>query len=296
MKKIEIFPYEMAAHLNISGEDACDFLQSQFSNDLRPFAPGQATYGLWLDVKGKVVADSWVYCEGPERFRVFSEHCPGALIAEKLERHIVADDVAIEVLSGASALAAFGAVTDSWDEGGEAALVLPGRRSIEPSREYVFKSVEARDAFLRNREVALLSEHEMQRRRLEAGVPMVPAEIGPGDLPGEGGLDHDAIAFDKGCFLGQEVVARMHNVGKATRGLYLVRGAGEMPECPQVLSNEEGKVLGELRTAYPDPAGWVGVALFKRRDLPTKLRLESGAQVIREASELRPGEKERNDG
>lgn len=295
MKKIEIFPYEMAAHLRITGEDACDFLQSQFSNDLRPFESGQATYGLWLDAKGKVLADSWVRCEGPERFRLFSEHCSGTLIAEKLERHIVADDVEIEVLPGSAALAVLGAVPDSSGEEGEAALVLPGRRSVEPSWEYVFRDAELRDAFIRKNDAKLVSENQIQLLRLEAGIPMVPAEIGPGELPGEGRLDCDAIAFNKGCFLGQEVVARMHNVGKATRSLYLVRGKGQEPDCPQALTNESGKVLGELRTAYPDQAGWVGVALLKRRDLPSMLRFETGALVIRVASELRGEDQEGSD-
>lgn len=296
MKKIEMFPYQMAAHLRITGEDASDFLQSQFSNDLRPFEAGQATYGLWLDAKGKVVADSWVRCEGPESFRLFSEHCPGALIAEKLEWHIVADDVEIEILPGAPALAVLEALPDAWGEVGEAGLVLPGRRSVEPSWEYVFESVEARDIFIGENEAEIVSENQIQLLRLEAGIPMVPAEIGPGDLPGEGGLDRDAVAFNKGCFLGQEVVARMHNVGKATRALYLVHGEGQVPDCPRALSNEAGKVLGELRTAYSDRAGWLGVALLKRRELPALLRLEGEGVSIRVVSEFRLIDKERNDG
>lgn len=292
MKKIHIFPYEMAAHLIISGEDASDFLQSQFSNDLRPFAFGQTTYGLWLDAKGKVVADSWVRCEGPERLRVFSEHCPAELIKEKLERHIVADDVEIEVLAEAPALGVLGVLPDSWGEGGDEALVLPGRRSLEPSREYVFTSGEARETFMRSNEAELITEGQIQLHRLEAGVPMVPAEIGPGELPGEGGLERDAIAFNKGCFLGQEVVARMHHVGQARRGLYLMRGRGPVAESPQILLNEEGKTLGELRTAYPNGEGWLGVALLKRRHLSTAFKLKAGLGPVQVVSEFGVGGKE----
>ena len=51
------YDYKRAAHLWVTDEDAADFLQSQFANDLRPFAAGKCTYGLWLDVKGKVIAD-----------------------------------------------------------------------------------------------------------------------------------------------------------------------------------------------------------------------------------------------
>ena len=46
------FSYEMSGHLIVSGEDAADFLQSQFSADLGHLRPGQAVYGLWLDVRG----------------------------------------------------------------------------------------------------------------------------------------------------------------------------------------------------------------------------------------------------
>ena len=57
------YEYTPAAHFLVSDEDAADFLQSQFTNDLRPFEAGRSTYGLWLDVKGKVIADSVVLCE-----------------------------------------------------------------------------------------------------------------------------------------------------------------------------------------------------------------------------------------
>ena len=66
------YQYAPAAHFLVTDEDAADFLQSQFTNELRPFEEGQVSYGLWLDVKGKVIADSVVLCEGAEQFRVIS--------------------------------------------------------------------------------------------------------------------------------------------------------------------------------------------------------------------------------
>ena len=63
------------------------------------------------------------------------------------------------------------------------------------------------------------SASERGLARIDRGRPSVPEEIGAADMPGEGGLEHDAISFTKGCYLGQEVVARMHNVGKAQRDL-----------------------------------------------------------------------------
>lgn len=283
---MQIYPYQMTAQLRVSGEDAADFLQSQFSNDLRPYQPQQAIYGLWLDVYGKVVADSWVLCAGPEEFRIFSEHSLPEIIAEKLERHIIADDVEIEVLPQPAAAAVIGE--------SEAAAVLPlpagalarlpGRRAVQPSWEYVFADVAERDAFVARHAAVRVTEAERQQLRVQAGVAMVPAEIGPGELPGEGGLDVDAVAFNKGCFLGQEVVARMRNLGKATRQLYLLRGEGCPPRCPVTLFNADGKAAGEVRTAFPDGDGWFGIALLKLRYATAKLHLETGAGIHLEST------------
>ena len=296
---LQVFPYEMSGHLQVSGEDAADFLQSQFSNELRPIESGRAVYGLWLDVKGRVVADSWVCCTGTESFEVYSEHCPGAGIAEKLEQHIIADEVEIEVLPpvpavaliGQQALASAEASAEASEENCDLVARLPGRRSIEPSVECVFATAEAREAFLQNRELDYVSAEQIQKMRLSAAFPLVPLEIGPTELPGEGGLDQDAVAFDKGCFLGQEVVARMRNVGRATRGLYRVRGAGPPPDCPQKLALEDGKAIGELRTAYADGIAWQGVALLKlRHALPSQqLTTESGmVEIVSEFKRLNP--------
>ena len=101
--------------------------------------------------------------------------------------------------------------------------------------------------------------------RIDRGRTLVPDEIGSADMPGEGGLELDAISFTKGCYLGQEVVARMHNVGKAQRGLFVVRGEGVIPELPLALTNSDSKQVGELRTAYLDGETWQGVAILKKR-------------------------------
>jgi folate-binding protein YgfZ len=109
------------------------------------------------------------------------------------------------------------------------------------------------------------SASERGLARIDRGRPLVPDEIGAADMPGEGGLDRDAISFTKGCYLGQEVVARMHNVGKAQRGLFVVRGEGAIPELPLALTNSDSKQVGELRTAYLDGETWQGVAILKTR-------------------------------
>jgi folate-binding protein YgfZ len=279
---IYAYRYNMAAHVRVTDEDAADFLQSQFSNDLRPFSAGQATYGLWLDVKGKVIADSWVYCLGAEEFLIYSEYSSGEEIADKLQRHIIADDVEIEVLPAAPALSLIGeGAVQAASEGKKTACVFSGNRSALPSMEMIFRSETDREAFVESKDFECIPRNRMHRERIKAGVPMVPLELGSDDLPGEGGLERTAVSFTKGCFLGQEVVARMHHVGRPQRGLFRVSGSTVPGGLPVTLSNEAGKSVGELRSAYPEDSAWVGVAILKKRHVSIGSRLfAEGVEVV----------------
>ncbi|CAA6680202.1 MULTISPECIES: folate-binding protein YgfZ [unclassified Lentimonas] len=281
MESVFGYEYELAAHLLVTDEDAADFLQSQFSNELRPFEAGQCTYGLWLDVKGKVIADSVVLCEGEERFRVLSECSAAEVIEQKLEQHIIADDVEIDVLpTGASiALVGEGAedtlsamgyslpATDAFVDV-DGLRIFRGRRSLQPCFE-LWSESSAVIAGLKKRiedsGVIFVCEAQVQLARIAAGVPSVPDEIGPGDLPGEGALVGRGVSLTKGCYLGQEVVARMHNVGRPQRALFRVSGAEKAPQCPIALYSAESKKVGELRSAFSTETGWQGVALLKTR-------------------------------
>lgn len=280
MESVFGYEYTTRTHLLVSDEDAADFLQSQFTNDLRPFDPGRATYGLWLDVKGKVIADSCVLCEGEESFRLISETSEATALVEKLERHIIADDVVIETgasLVGFALVGAFEAVLAplnlSVPEKGQfiqhdQIIVCLGRRSKRPSVELLCLDTTAAEqvrAVVSAQGVAMLPREQVELERMAAGVPLVPVDIGPADMPGEGGMELDAISFTKGCYLGQEVVARMHNVGRPQRTLFAVSGTGAAPECPLPIYNSEEKSVGELRSAVALDSNWLGVAILKHR-------------------------------
>lgn len=268
------FTYTPAANFLVTDEDAADFLQSQFTNELRPFETGRCTYGLWLDVKGKVLADSVVLSEGAECFRVLSERCSGEAIASQMERHIIADDVAIKhcdrsygIELSAAGLEALGL---ELPERGRFVRVQGGVIYRVQHRLYsmVIDSESEAESILEKliaAGFAQLSEAERGLARIGAGIPQVPGEIGATDLPGEGELERDAISFTKGCYLGQEVVARMHNLGKPQRRLFVVQGQGAAPDAPLALYNSDSKQVGELRSAYAQADGWRGVAILKTR-------------------------------
>jgi len=295
------FEYRPAAHFLVTDEDAADFLQSQFTNELRPFEAGRCQYGLWLDVKGKVIADSVILCEGAERFRVLSERCAGEVIVTHMERHIIADDVVIEHCDPAFGIELGANGVKALD------LELPARGQfirfeggvLFSARDHLYNMVidsESEANILRAKLIAagfsLLTEAERGLARVDAGIPLVPDEIGAADLPGEGELERDAISFTKGCYLGQEVVARMHNIGKPQRGLFVVRGEGAIPEVPLPLHNVDTKQVGELRTAYGEAGHWRGVAILKTRFAGEGETLQLGAVEVTVVHSLKKGLKD----
>src|SRR3954467_6753383 len=102
----------------------------------------------------------------------------------------------------------------------------------------------------------------MSRRRIAAGIAAVPADVGPGELPNEGGLDAEAISYTKGCYLGQEVMARLKSMGQLRRRLLRVQGIGETyPALPAPVFAGSRQV-GELRSAVRNgTGGWTGLAM-----------------------------------
>lgn len=254
-----------AAWLRVTGEDAAAFLQGQFTNELRGLSPGGAVYGLWLTLKGKVLADSFVVRGAePAEFWVGSYFSPAAVIRERLEAFIIADDVVVEdVTVEWAGVTVFGegvaAATAAVERVG---VVFRGRRGKEEAVEWVFpvaESAAVRAQIAGGRE---LEGEEMVRRRISAGVPAVPADLGPGDLPGEGGLEQDAISYTKGCYLGQEVMARLKSMGQVRRRLMRVAGPAGPGSLPAALF-AGGRKVGEVRSAVSDGAGgWEGLAML----------------------------------
>ncbi|MEI7551705.1 MAG: folate-binding protein [Verrucomicrobiota bacterium] len=271
--------WQPASCLRVSGEDAPTFLQGQFTNDLRRTGAGEAVYGLWLNQKGKVLADSFVLQASEQAYLLVSYFSPAELISGLLADHVVADDVVIEDLTGAvEGLTVFGggAPAGGVPEGGWS---FQGRRAREPHREFIFPRNAAAGWAAKRANETPLSAAEMARRRIAAGIPAVPADLGPAELPNEGGLETEAISYTKGCYLGQEVMARLKTMGQVRRRLVGVRGGGEPPAVPAPVF-QAGRPVGELRSVAADGAGWIGLALVSllhvQRDAGLALAIEGG--------------------
>jgi folate-binding protein YgfZ len=111
-----------------------------------------------------------------------------------------------------------------------------------------------------------IDEDELERRRIEAGVPRWGRELDDRILPAEAGLEETHISFTKGCYPGQEPVARLHYRGKANRGLRVL----ELPDVPEYDAEllHDGKVVGRVTSAARRPDGSVVALAYVRREVP----------------------------
>ena len=261
--EIRIFRYLPAGLLRVVGPDAATFLQGQFTNDLSRVDLGQSAYGLWLDRKGRVVADSRVIrIADPDGYGIVATESKGTEIFVHLCAHIVADEVSVEEVTGGwSAAALVGPGAGAWlASESRPGWVFPGRRLRGEAWEWVFPESESASVEAALAHAPRLDAAEMERLRIESGLASVPRDIGPGDIPNEGGLDVEAISYSKGCYLGQEVMARIKSLGRVRRSLARVRGTGFVPALPAALWRGDQKE-GELRSAVPVAGGYLGLAL-----------------------------------
>lgn len=280
-----VYSYQPAAFLKVTGDDAEAFLQGQFTNELRQ--PRNASvYGLWLNQKGKVLADSYVLKRKDKEFAVVSVSSSAAVIQARLEEYIVADDVTLaDETTQVHALAVSGKRGGELIRVGLGVVPVPGqflqrdelmlfsgRRSRDENYELLGSETVVADARHKllawgGREVAA---DEMEFMRISAGMPSIPQDIGPGDLPNEGGLEDEAVSFTKGCYLGQEVMARLKNMGQIRRRLHVIEGPGAAPVASAPLYQGE-KQVGQIRSVASHEDKFVAFAML------SLVNLEPGA-------------------
>ena len=183
--------------VGVRGPDAADYLQRMVSNDVEALAVGEACPALLLTAKARVIAPLVVWRRGEEDFLVLTEPGLGDRVRDELLRLRFRAKCEIEAEAHASALV-FGG-----DDG--FATDWPGAREVLDSEL-----------------VPTLDANELELRRIEAGVPRWGHEIDDKILPAEAGLDATHISFSKGCYPGQEPIARLHYRGHANRELRVV--------------------------------------------------------------------------
>jgi tRNA-modifying protein YgfZ len=222
-------------YLRVAGPDAEDYLQRMLSNDV---TAGEVVDALLLTAKSRLIAPLRVWRRGPDDFLLLTEPGLGEVVRTALLRSRFAARCEIEPEEHSSVLVF-----------GEAAG-LPGE---------VPGSVEVLDAA----EEPTLADEELERARIEAGVPAWGKELDDSILPAEAGLDETHVSFTKGCYPGQEPIARLRHRGHVNRHLRVLDVAAAEPgdeivweqkAVGRVTSAVPGVALGYVRTTVPDDA------------------------------------------
>jgi folate-binding protein YgfZ len=229
------------AYLRVAGPDACSYLQRMVSNDVEVLAVNEAVPALLLTAKARVIAPLVVLRRADDDFLVLTEPALGDAVRGVLTRMRLRARTEIEPEEHRSVLL--------FREDGGFATDFPGAREVldsdlEPT----------------------LEPDELERRRIEAGVPRWGHELDDRILPAEAGLEQTHISFTKGCYPGQEPIARLHYRGKANRGLRVL----ELPDLPEYDAELvlDGKVVGRVTSAARRPDGSVVGLAYVRAEVP----------------------------
>ena len=204
------------AFVSLSGPDAAEFLERMVSNEVEALAPGESCEALLLTPKSRVIATLVVVRRASEDFLLVTEPDLGDVVAETLLRARFAAKVTVgsEEHSSHVVLATSPPEGASWwfatDAYGVGAL------------EVIDSPVPAG--------TRVLDEEAAELLRIEAGTPAIGREIDDRVLPAEAGLVERAVSFTKGCYPGQEPVARLHHRGHVNRELRVI--VIDTPEPP----------------------------------------------------------------
>ncbi len=243
--------HRVRAYVGVRGADAVEYLDRLLSNDVPESGSVDA---LLLTAKARVIAPLLVWRRGDDDVLLLTEPELGEIVRAHLVRNRFAAKCDVELEQHTSTVVFEAAVENGIE-----------------NRDYGEPALEVLDADLET----TIDDEELERRRIAAATPRFGRELDDRVLPAEAGLDERAVSFTKGCYPGQEPIARQHYRGKVNRRLRVLEVDGEPPaaETPVVY---EGKDVGRVTSAVP------GLALaYVRVEVPDGAQLRVGSASAR---------------
>jgi glycine cleavage system T protein len=266
------------AALHLKGPDRVSYLQGMVSNDVKKLAPGSGVYAAVLDVNGKILADLRVLCAEDSFVILLKEFLKEKVVAQ-LNRYLVADDVEIIdtaerygmiSLQGPHAFLLLNAAAPHQDPPvnmNEHRVLRIGEREVRAIRA-THTGEEGFDLLMEVENLAqVVGEIEragtaralrwaglqaQEILRVEAGLPRYGIDMDEDNLLLETGLEH-AVSFNKGCYIGQEVIERVRSRGHVNRKLAGIALDGESPaqRCDKI--HADGKEIGRVTSSVFSP-------------------------------------------
>ncbi len=243
------------ALLEFRGPDAVRFLNGQLTQDVRRVVGGKISLPSCVtDARGRLQFrvsiteyDGALWVEGPAEW--------AEALEARLTRYLIADDVEVADLTGKYSLVHFTGVVVDSPEG------VVARESNRFSSEGTDWWIPSDIVIEMPANFALLEDDAFEAMRVTNGIPVWGRELMEGMLPPEARLDETDISYQKGCYVGQEVISRIKSAGKVNRRLTRFSIASDAPAEPGPLMNGEGIAAGELTSISPATDGETRAAL-----------------------------------
>jgi folate-binding protein YgfZ len=265
--------------LALTGPQAAAFLTGQVTNDVESLQPGSGCYAALLTNKGKMLGDLRVMCVPPpapelwldtERvaLQTLFDTIRRASVGWQVELHKRTLQQALLSLIGPRAADAVG--SDLGPEHTNRRFELGGAQVVLIATDVGLDVVCATEDAARVRgalDVPEVPEAAAEVVRVEAGRPRYGIDLDETTIPQEAGLNERAVSFTKGCYVGQETVARLHYKGKPNRHLRGLRLSAPVPSGTPLLAGE--REVGRLGSSVVSPRhGPIGLAVVRREAAP----------------------------
>ncbi len=248
--------------IEVRGRDRVTWLAGLITSDLSKLGPSRGSYGLVLSKVGRILTDACVLVDG-ERLLV-GVSAPVAELLAHLEHHLVMEDVDLADASGEGAMVF---VLDAGDVGAELMLGVEGARALWVPAGTTPPGDQ-------------LTGDQWETLRLAAGVPAFGADFDAKTYPQEAALEARAVSFEKGCYLGQEVVCRLQMRGQVHRLLVPFEADGPPPaHGVEVLA--AGAPVGTVTSATIVDGKVRGLAMVKRASAAPGASLQIDGRAAR---------------
>ena len=277
--------------LRLTGGEAVEYLQGQVTNDVEALAPGTGCYAALLNHKGKMLTDMrilrgedfvWIDSE-PEGLPQLVRNASMFSIGRDVQHEDVSAEYAILSLIGPDARKPLDDPPPAHEHAfttGEHGLYVSTDLGVDVICP-VADAAAVREAL----GVEQVSEEAAECLRIESGRPRFSIDVGTDTIPQEAGLNERAVSFTKGCYVGQETVARLHYKGKPNRHLRGLRLAEAAEHGDEIRLGD--RVVGAVGSAAESPAlGPIALAVIRREAEPGALVHVGASSIEATVSEL----------
>ena len=245
--------------VRLRGAEAAEFLQGQVTNDVEGLDPGQGCYAALLNHKGKMRLDMRIL-RGPDWIWIDTEPGADGVLLRTIETYSLGRDVAWET-PDERIVAVIG-------ETGLDAEPPPEEHSwVEGERGIYVRTYAGIDVIGHDPPQPDAPEEDAECVRIEHGIPRYGLDMDGDTIPQEAGINERAVSFTKGCYVGQETVARLFYRGKPNRHLRGLRAADPVAHGDPIVLGE--REVGRVGSACVSPTlGPIALAIVRREAAP----------------------------